>query len=456
MHVLLLVVGSQAQALPRPCPASSFASFSVPPRHCFSQTSDNVFIGYVVKPPLIILRKHNKRADLVRATTMSSPGETAVDGAESTGPTFVSRDEVRTLYAVAGAFLALALIAVVCRALALYTKRTWGKWDDWTMMFCIAPAASLAAFMCIQGKKVAHGPQDQDPFEWLQNILLATWIIQILTVTCFYVVKLSLCIRYLRIADNADDWFWRLSMLTIVFVTAHYISSVVVWGAQCLPAARYWNLSIPGRCIDLQTWTLSVNAVNLATDAVVLILPIRPIWKLRMPLKQRLAILSIFGLGSVSTVAGCFRFHYMYQFYKGPTDLGQTTLLIEVWAYIEISLGIFCGCAPSFRTLWTALRDRIGGTDAWQTMNSHTSSENSTGTSYGRSEKSKAAQRLSRETRFEMVQWGGQPSTSNSGQAASYSSQHSIMEATREGVQEDHQSVYRESNRHSNHDRIGA
>lgn len=109
----------------------------------------------------------------------------------------------------------------------------------------------------------------------------------------------------------------------------------------------------------------------------------------------------------------------------------------------------------AFRTLFTALLNSIRGTAAWQTMSSHTSTENSTGTSYGRSEKSKSAQRLSREARFEMVQWGGQPSTNNSGQAASYSSQHSIMEATRERVQEDHQSIYRESNRHSNHDRIG-
>ncbi|KAM3417132.1 hypothetical protein BST61_g8708 [Cercospora zeina] len=385
---------------------------------------------------------------------MSSTSLGGIARDDRAGLAFVSRKEVQTLYAVAGPFLALAVIAVVCRALTLYMKRTRGQWDDWTMIFSIAPTASMAAFIYTQGKRIAYGPQGEEPIEWLHGIIFDAWMIQIFCITSLYAAKLSLCIRYLRIADNADDWFWRLSMATIMFMTAHYISSVVVWGAQCLPAAKYWDFTKPGRCIDVKAWNMSLNLITIATDAMVLALPIRPIWRLRMPTKQRLAIIGIFGLGSLSTIAGCLRFNYLYTFYAGPQDLGQVIILIEIWSFIEIALAIFCGCAPSFRTLLTALRSFIRGTAAWQRMSSPNSTETNTGTSHECSEPSKASLRASREPRFEMVQWGGQISINNRSQAGSCTSQRQIVEATDAGVLEADQATNHDSYQHSGHEKL--
>ncbi|KAF2207046.1 hypothetical protein CERZMDRAFT_119154 [Cercospora zeae-maydis SCOH1-5] len=384
-------------------------------------------------------------------------GDTVPD--ERTSLAFVSHQEVLALYAVAGAFLALAMMAVVCRTLTLYLKRTWGQWDDWTMIFSIAPAASMAAFMCVQGGRIAYGPLGEDPMKWLHRIIFDAWMIQISCLTALYAAKLSLCIRYLRIADNADDWFWRLSMVAIVFLTAHYVSSIIVWLTQCLPVAKFWDFTIPGKCVNINAWNMckqqAVNAISLATDAVVLLLPIRPIWKLRMPIKQRLAIIGIFGLGSLSTVAGCLRLNYLHQFYAGPNDLGQTIILIEIWSYIEITLGIFCGCAPSFRTLLISLRGYIRRTAAWKKMSSPNSTETDTATSRKCSEPSKEASLpTSREPRFEMVQWGGQVSTNNRGQTGSCTSQQRIMEALDTDVQEDDQPTHHDTYQHTGHDKL--
>ena len=90
----------------------------------------------------------------------------------------------------------------------------------------------------------------------------------------------------------------------------------------------------------------AVGAFQLATDVLVLLLPIRTIWNLTMPVKTRLAILSIFLVGGVSTIAGCLRFYYSYRFWRGTSDPGGVTLAIEIWGFIEICLAMFCGCAP--------------------------------------------------------------------------------------------------------------
>ncbi|KAI5358291.1 hypothetical protein Slin14017_G116520 [Septoria linicola] len=289
----------------------------------------------------------------------ASPGEVAQG---SSG--FVEHDQVITLYAINGVFLSLAVFAVTCRAIALYLKRSAGGWDDWTTFFCLAPTAALAALTSVQARGIYTGPgPGQTPFAWLQRILIETWVIQILTITSLYVFKLSICIRYLRIADNLYSWFWRFTMAMIALLTAHYISSFVVWGVQCVPAQRYWNPAVPGRCIRQSSWILSVNGVNLATDVMVLILPIYPVAKLRLPPKQRLAILAIFTVGGLSTIAGCLRFYHLYRFDRMIGNLGANTLDIEIWCFIEITLGMFCACMPAFRNLYTFLR--YGRQKAW-------------------------------------------------------------------------------------------
>ncbi|PPJ54758.1 hypothetical protein CBER1_04018 [Cercospora berteroae] len=282
----------------------------------------------------------------------ASPGEVAQS---STG--FVEYDQVITLYSVCGVFLTLAVIAVACRAAVLVLKRNRGGWDDWTTFFCLAPTAALAAMTCVQANSIYKGPKpDQTPFAWLERILIDTWVIQILTITSLYVFKLSICIRYLRIANDLYDWFWRLTMAMIALLSAHYISSFVTWGVQCVPAQRYWNPSVPGTCIKQSAWILSVNGVNLATDVLVLVLPIYPVAKLRLPPKQRLAILAIFTVGGLSTIAGCLRFYHLYRFDRMIGSLGANTLDIEIWCFIEITLGMFCACMPAFRTLYTFCR----------------------------------------------------------------------------------------------------
>ncbi|USW53299.1 hypothetical protein Slin15195_G066180 [Septoria linicola] len=289
----------------------------------------------------------------------ASPGEVAQG---SSG--FVEHGQVITLYAINGVFLSLAVFAVTCRAIALYLKRSAGGWDDWTTFFCLAPTVALAALTSVQARGIYTGPgTGQTPFAWLQRILIETWVIQILTITSLYVFKLSICIRYLRIADNLYSCFWRFTMAMIALLTAHYISSFVVWGVQCVPAQRYWDPTVPGRCIRQSSWILSVNGVNLATDVMVLILPIYPVAKLRLPPKQRLAILAIFTVGGLSTIAGCLRFYHLYRFDRMIGNLGANTLDIEIWCFIEITLGMFCACMPAFRNLYTFLR--YGRQKAW-------------------------------------------------------------------------------------------
>ena len=64
---------------------------------------------------------------------------------------------------------------------------------------------------------------------------------------------------------------------------------------QCTPISSIWNDL--GSCLPSQTKTSSHGFINALIDSAILVLPIRMVWSLQMPQKQKLAICGVFGLG---------------------------------------------------------------------------------------------------------------------------------------------------------------
>jgi hypothetical protein len=57
----------------------------------------------------------------------------------------------------------------------------------------------------------------------------------------------------------------------------------------------------------------AASVINIFTDFLVTALPMPLIWSLKLPARQRLAVISIFGLGIIVNVAGSFRTYFVWQ-----------------------------------------------------------------------------------------------------------------------------------------------
>lgn len=123
----------------------------------------------------------------------------------------------------------------------------------------------------------------------------------------------------------------------------------------------------------------SASVINIFTDILVTALPMPLIWSLNLPARQRLAVISIFGLGVVVNVAGCVRTVYVWKSmvtgYDGTWD-GWPGLIT---AAVELSLGLvrdptlsllvtvdannqqICSSAPALRPLIAAFLPRLLG-----------------------------------------------------------------------------------------------
>lgn len=118
-----------------------------------------------------------------------------------------------------------------------------------------------------------------------------------------------------------------------------------------------WDLNpeYPHYCLNDGAAVFSASLVNICTDLLCTVMPMPLIWNLKLPTRQRLAVMSIFGLGVLVNVAGSVRTAYVYESMLATYDVTWMGWPILLSATIEINLGLICASAPALRPLLTAV-----------------------------------------------------------------------------------------------------
>jgi hypothetical protein len=92
-------------------------------------------------------------------------------------------------------------------------------------------------------------------------------------------------------------WFrvacYTLLGIIMAYMLATFASSV--W--QCTPVPRAWDKSIPGTCINITTNWYANAGFSIATDIIILGLPMYPIYTSQLPRSQKAALMVVFALG---------------------------------------------------------------------------------------------------------------------------------------------------------------
>lgn len=141
---------------------------------------------------------------------------------------------------------------------------------------------------------------------------------------------------------------------------------------HCRPFAYYWDRSIPnGHCVNDNLIGYTITAVNVATDLVVLVLPIPWLWGMNMTAPKRLAVVGLFILGSLYVpvppplhpilfadktfhsvcVAGIVRLPLLAELKL--SDVTWTSVSVGLWVDVECNIGILSACLPIMRPLFS-------------------------------------------------------------------------------------------------------
>lgn len=109
--------------------------------------------------------------------------------------------------------------------------------------------------------------------------------------------KISILLQYRRIFAIQKMRFACniLLVIVVIYATWTFISG---W-LNCVPVAKFWDSSVKGYCLSKTGLWFSNSGVHIASDLIILVLPMPVIKSLKLPQRQRIALMAIFALGGL-------------------------------------------------------------------------------------------------------------------------------------------------------------
>ncbi|RHZ57989.1 putative integral membrane protein Pth11-like [Aspergillus thermomutatus] len=191
----------------------------------------------------------------------------------------------------------------------------------------------------------------------LVSYSFVVWLSSMFYLACLGFIKTSVCWFYTRIGDKT---LTRMSFIMMGVVGTKVAVFVMVAAFQCRPIPKAWNASLPGHCVEINIFYLSNAALNILTDLLTYTLPIKVIFKLQMPFKQKFALVLILCLGLFACISSIIRITYI------PTMLTSADFTYAIsgamyWSVIETNVGILAASIPSFKPIASRFLPRLIG-----------------------------------------------------------------------------------------------
>lgn len=261
---------------------------------------------------------------------------------EDRGPTVVA--VIATLQALAWLSVALRL----CVRYLLIKRRLW--WDDVLLAIAMVPVTVHAALQ-ISTTKFGLGLHISDAdLSGLPTMGYLLWWSAPAFNLSHMLIKFSYLAFYLCLMPDRRSRF--IVYAGIVFVGAVGVTFTTLAIFMCTPIQRGWDKSVPGTCVDEQSYLFSNSAFNMATDVIVFVMPIPTLWSLQLPLRQRLVLMATFTCGAVILVASIVRMYNIYKFAVPPSqDPTWDIAPLIIWSEIEVQLAIILSCSAAFKAL---------------------------------------------------------------------------------------------------------
>lgn len=109
--------------------------------------------------------------------------------------------------------------------------------------------------------------------------------------------KCSLLLFLIRLGPGTPLCYTSWGIL--VFVTLYTLIAFTLSAIQCMPASYMWGAAAAGKCIDRKTMGLVLYSISIATDFAIWVVPLPTVWRIRMPTRQKVALIGVFSLGSL-------------------------------------------------------------------------------------------------------------------------------------------------------------
>ncbi|KAK8078608.1 hypothetical protein PG996_004778 [Apiospora saccharicola] len=190
-----------------------------------------------------------------------------------------------------------------------------------------------------------------------------TLVIPVIYTPCAGLAKLSLLLYYRRLSLNA--WFRRFVILTMLVVAGYTLGKIFALIFGCNPIAMSWDNTIRGgTCIDRDALYFVTGILNIATNGIMLALPIPAVLSIARPNRQMIGLLLMFVIGGATVAASVMRFLVLL---PALEDSDETWAMAcpSMWLCVEANLLIICASLPTLRRFLHYAAPRLIGDDGF-------------------------------------------------------------------------------------------
>ncbi|OAG06920.1 uncharacterized protein CC84DRAFT_1116895 [Paraphaeosphaeria sporulosa] len=266
-------------------------------------------------------------------------------------------------YAIVAVEMTLGFLFLIQR---LYTKTVIMK------SFQLEDGVVIFAWFFCMGTQIcglmglAHGAIGRHAWEislekytFYSRIILAAPLLYAIG-TC--AAKVSLALFYRRL--NPNKVFQGFVYFTLFVCLSAYTSIFFSLLFACKPVAASWDpllAALPTTiCLNRGGIYLAQAVIGIVTDVLLLALPVPTVLKLQMPNKQKLGLVGIFGVGSITIVTSIVRLIILL---PSLTTADQTWVIGEgfMWIFVEANLLIMCCCLSTLRRFFKHFAPRLIG-----------------------------------------------------------------------------------------------
>ncbi|CAN9248918.1 unnamed protein product [Alternaria alternata] len=178
------------------------------------------------------------------------------------------------------------------------------------------------------------------------------------TTTLFWLalwsVKLSLLALYKKLLEGLPTVWKKLWWAVIGFCTVALIGCIISYFTSC---PDFTALIMDGECTEgprsvrgqLASLYMSY-AVDILSDFMIMLLPIRLVWNLQMARAQKIAVVALFSSGFVVVTFATLR--VVQVGIKTGNSTSPSPTWLAFWTIIESAVAICIGCCPAFAVFY--------------------------------------------------------------------------------------------------------
>ncbi|EEU38096.1 uncharacterized protein NECHADRAFT_84327 [Fusarium vanettenii 77-13-4] len=259
--------------------------------------------------------------------------------------------------------MVIGITAVILRLAARLKSRARLGLDD----YCVLAALTFAigtAILCIISVPYGGGKHlwvvTSDEFTTLWKM---TYAFVLIYATCVSLTKASILLYYRRIFGA--NWAHHICMGLVV---GYWVSITIAWFSGCRPVTYFWEQftkpTAKGYCMNTSLFYFINGICAMLIDVAILIVPMPTLYKLQMPLRQKIAVGGILLLGAFVCVASIIRIIAMDKLVKAD-DFTWRMAQVFIWSCCEPFVGIVCACLPTYGPFLRRFWRKIGTSDRY-------------------------------------------------------------------------------------------